>query len=128
VRDSPACGHGHDPGHGHGHGHAPGIGLAIVLTMLGLAPLQAEPPHLLFNGKNLAGFETGLRSTKHADPARVFTVVDGTIRISGLPKRGPHSPPMRGRRDFLSRAHPAKIGLQVAMVPRPRSTRHPLMG
>ena len=37
----------------------------------------------LFNGRDLTGFTTWLRDTKHEDPRGVFSVADGMIRISG---------------------------------------------
>ncbi|MBE7501918.1 MAG: DUF1080 domain-containing protein [Verrucomicrobiales bacterium] len=37
----------------------------------------------LFNGRDLAGFSTWLRDTRHEDPRGVFTVTNGWIRISG---------------------------------------------
>ncbi len=40
-------------------------------------------PIKLFNGHNLDGFYTWFRNSQYADPKRVFTVVDGMIRVSG---------------------------------------------
>ena len=37
----------------------------------------------LFNGRDLTGFTTWLRDTKHEDPRGVFAVTDAVIRISG---------------------------------------------
>ena len=37
----------------------------------------------LFNGKDLSGFTTWLKDTGRADPKQVYSVQDGTIRISG---------------------------------------------
>jgi hypothetical protein len=37
----------------------------------------------LFNGKNLDGWYTWLRDNKYEDPAHVFSVQDGMLRISG---------------------------------------------
>ncbi|MCZ7634914.1 MAG: DUF1080 domain-containing protein [Verrucomicrobia bacterium] len=37
----------------------------------------------LFNGRDLSGFSTWLRDTRHEDPRGVFTVTNGWIRISG---------------------------------------------
>ena len=37
----------------------------------------------LFNGRNLEGFYTWLRTTEFADPQKVFSVDEGSIRISG---------------------------------------------
>ncbi len=46
-------------------------------------PVAPEKPIKLFNGKDLTGFTTWLKATGHKDPHHVFSVVDGTIRISG---------------------------------------------
>jgi len=48
-----------------------------------LPQLKTRQPIFAFNGKDLAGFYTYLREHKYADPARVFTVHDGMIHISG---------------------------------------------
>ncbi len=37
----------------------------------------------LFNGKDLSGWVTWLRDTKHEDPRRVFRVTDGMLHITG---------------------------------------------
>jgi hypothetical protein len=37
----------------------------------------------LFNGKDLTGLTTWLKDTKRDDPRKVFTVVDGMLRLSG---------------------------------------------
>jgi hypothetical protein len=37
----------------------------------------------LFNGRDLSGWYTWTRDSKYEDPKKVFTVVDGKIRISG---------------------------------------------
>src|SRR5437870_3274566 len=58
-----------------------GTWLCLVL------PTQAEPvtePIKLFNGKDLTNFYTYLaKYGKNNDPEKVFTVVDGAIRVSG---------------------------------------------
>ncbi len=46
-------------------------------------PIRSGEPSFQFNGRNLDGFSTFLRYQKAADPAGVFGVRDGTIRISG---------------------------------------------
>jgi hypothetical protein len=46
-------------------------------------PLAAEEKLPLFNGRDLAGWTTWLRDSKRDDPRKVFSVVDGTLRISG---------------------------------------------
>jgi hypothetical protein len=62
------------------------VGL-ISLVPLGLAGAEAGPEEgfvPLFNGKDLSGFYTYLRGLgKNNDPEKVFTVVDGMIRVSG---------------------------------------------
>jgi hypothetical protein len=52
---------------------------AILLILLG----AQEPSTFRFNGKDLAGFKTWLRESKDEDPGKVFSVVDGQIRVSG---------------------------------------------
>ena len=46
-------------------------------------PPATGPILFAFNGTDLAGFSTFLRYNKRADPARVFAVVAGSLRISG---------------------------------------------
>jgi hypothetical protein len=68
------------------------IHLAAMLTAAWPA-LSASPPlqnatdagrawHV-FHGTNLAGFETWLVDSRHANPRGVFTITNGTLRISG---------------------------------------------
>jgi hypothetical protein len=45
--------------------------------------IQPKAPLPLFNGKNLDGWYTWLRDYRYEDPHRVFSVVDGNLRISG---------------------------------------------
>ncbi len=45
--------------------------------------IQPKGRMQLFNGKNLDGWYTWLRDHRYEDPNRVFTVVNGNIRISG---------------------------------------------
>ena len=45
--------------------------------------IDSGPPIFKFNGKDLTGFYTYTRDHKYADPKKVFTVVDGAVRISG---------------------------------------------
>jgi hypothetical protein len=52
---------------------------AILAVLLG----AQDPPAFRFNGKDLAGFKTWLRESKDEDPGKVFSVVDGQIRVSG---------------------------------------------
>jgi hypothetical protein len=54
--------------------------LAAAACLILACPLTGEQ---LFNGRNLDGWYTWLRSTKYEDPLKVFSVVDGAIRISG---------------------------------------------
>ncbi len=60
----------------------------VVLGLMPLLSLSAHPSPSeawvpLFNGEDLAGFETWLVDSKREDPRRVFSVLDGMIRISG---------------------------------------------
>lgn len=45
--------------------------------------VKTGEPVFQFNGKDLTGFYTYTKNHKYEDPNKVFTVVDGTIRISG---------------------------------------------
>jgi hypothetical protein len=54
--------------------------LATAACLILVLPAAGEE---LFNGRNLDGWYTWLRATKHEDPRKVFSVVDGAIRISG---------------------------------------------
>ena len=45
--------------------------------------IHSGPPVLAFNGKDLTGFYTYLHEHKYEDPAKVFTVRDGMLQISG---------------------------------------------
>src|SRR5438105_3351748 len=66
---------------------------AVAVLALSVAPLPADdkadapvtPKEVvkLFNGKDLTGLTTWLKKTKHEDPSKVFSVVDGVIRASG---------------------------------------------
>jgi hypothetical protein len=68
--------------------------MAVFVMTLGLLPVAAEPvtkPIKLFNGTDLTNFYTWLNAPKKGekpygknnDPDKVFTVVDGAIRVSG---------------------------------------------
>ncbi len=48
-----------------------------------IPPPASGPVLFAFNGKDLEGFTTFLRYQKDNDPAHVFSVVDGCLRISG---------------------------------------------
>ena len=61
---------------------------ACVLTALvfGAPPESAKAPTetvQLFNGRNFDGWYTWLKDSKYQDPKGVFSVRDGSIRISG---------------------------------------------
>ncbi len=45
--------------------------------------IRTGEPVLAFNGADLDGFYTYLKESRYEDPKRVFTVVDGMIRVSG---------------------------------------------
>jgi hypothetical protein len=45
--------------------------------------VRTGEPTFQFNGKDLSGFYTYLKEHKYDDPAKVFTVHDGMIQISG---------------------------------------------
>lgn len=60
----------------------------FLVALLGLlpTPLAGAPKAKtvrLFNGRNLDGFYTFLRSTGRDDPGKVVSVKDGVIRVSG---------------------------------------------
>jgi hypothetical protein len=68
----------------------------ILLAATGCASHSSPPPQTpttatpvspdrlsLFNGRDLSGFTPFLHDTRHDDPRRVFSVVDGMLRISG---------------------------------------------
>ena len=64
--------------------------MRIFLAILSLSALSlcAEPVRpakriVLFNGKDLTNFYTFLKDSQREDPKKVFTVVNGAIRISG---------------------------------------------
>ena len=46
-------------------------------------PITPRQPVRLFNGHNLDGWYTWLRENRYEDPAGVFSVVDGQLKISG---------------------------------------------
>jgi hypothetical protein len=48
-----------------------------------LPRIRTKEPSFQFNGKDLTGFYTYLNKHKYEDPAQVFTVHDGMLRISG---------------------------------------------
>ncbi len=45
--------------------------------------IKTGDPVFKFNGKDLTGFYTYLKTHKYEDPNKVFTVQDGVIRVSG---------------------------------------------
>jgi len=48
-----------------------------------LPKIKTGDPIFQFNGKDLTGFYTYTKPSKHEDPNKVFTVQDGMIRVSG---------------------------------------------
>jgi hypothetical protein len=52
-------------------------------AILALLLAGQDPPGFRFNGKDLGGLKTWLRESKGEDPSRVFSVVDGLLRVSG---------------------------------------------
>lgn len=48
-----------------------------------LPEIRTGEPIFQFNGKDLTGFYTFLRESKYEDPKKVFTVVNGQIKVSG---------------------------------------------
>lgn len=48
-----------------------------------LPAIRAGEPVFAFSGNDLDGFYTYLKDSKYDDPDKVFTVVDGMIRVSG---------------------------------------------
>lgn len=54
-----------------------------ALLLSGAAAPRAQGAVQLFNGRDLSGLYSWLRDSKYEDPLRVFTVVDGMLRISG---------------------------------------------
>ena len=74
-----------------------------------LPRIRTGEPIFQFNGKDLTGFYSYLNKHKYDDPAKVFTVHDGMIRISGeefggLTTRGRVSRLSPGRRMEVGRA------------------------
>lgn len=63
------------------------IGWAFFAVLLARVPQEgaAAPREAvrLFNGKDLGGLTTWLRDTRREDPRKVFTVLDGVLRLSG---------------------------------------------
>ena len=58
--------------------------LMIALLLAGVpSPASGAQPVRLFNGRDLEGWIPWLVDTRHQDPRRVFSVADGTLRISG---------------------------------------------
>jgi hypothetical protein len=62
---------------------ADGQGQDVPAFASQVPPVKSNPPIFEFNGKDLSGFYTYLHEHKYRDPAGVFTVKDGMIRISG---------------------------------------------
>jgi hypothetical protein len=61
--------------------------VCLLLSSLILAAqegaIQPRKTLKIFNGKNLDGWYTWLRDHQYQDPNKVFTVVDGMVRVSG---------------------------------------------
>ena len=57
------------------------LSIQATTTLVGAPPPIGFTP--LFNGNNLEGFYSWLVDSEYEDPRRVFSVVDGQIRISG---------------------------------------------
>ncbi|MFB3906204.1 MAG: DUF1080 domain-containing protein [Acidobacteriota bacterium] len=58
--------------------------LSVAIAAAGEpAARQPTAPLALFNGRNLDGFYTYLKTSRFEDPKQVFTVKNGEIRISG---------------------------------------------
>jgi len=68
-----------------------GIGLILALSgpvvavdpSLSTTAISPDRPMKLFNGRDLSGWTTWLRSTGRRDPDRVYSVTKGAIHISG---------------------------------------------
>jgi hypothetical protein len=61
-------------------------GLFIALCLFAQPPGRVITPKakvVLFNGTNLDGWYTWLQEDKYQDPKQVFSVQDGTIKVSG---------------------------------------------
>ena len=109
-----------------------GLGLAVA-ALAADGPAQEIPsfarevprirtgePIFQFNGKDLTGFYTYLHEHKYDDPAKVFTVHDGMIRISGEEFGGLTT---QGRVSRLSPGRGMEVGradLRIAEAERPR--------
>lgn len=59
------------------------VALSLLASLCWAAPIQPTRPIQLFNGRDLTGFYTWLRTHKYEDPEHVFSVRNGVIRISG---------------------------------------------
>lgn len=60
------------------------LSAAFSGSILAAEPVAPSRPIKLFNGKDLSGFYVHLRGYKNnEDPKKVFSVVDGVIRVSG---------------------------------------------
>jgi hypothetical protein len=56
----------------------------VIIDAVQWLPVEGAPGATdLFNGRDLTGFYTWLRDTRHEDPRAVFSVTNGMIRISG---------------------------------------------
>jgi hypothetical protein len=64
-------------------GLSTGIALSAPEAPKSSEPISPTKKIKLFNGKNLDGWYTWLRTKHYDDPAQVFSVKDGMIRITG---------------------------------------------
>jgi hypothetical protein len=62
---------------------APAAAADIPSFARDLPDVKSGEPILKFNGKDFTGFYVYTKDHKYEDPKRVFTVVDGLLRISG---------------------------------------------
>jgi len=62
---------------------APAVAADIPSFARDLPDIKSGEPILKFNGKDFTGFYVYTKDHKYEDPKKVFTVVDGMIRISG---------------------------------------------
>ena len=57
--------------------------IALLAFLIGEQNGWGAEPIKLFNGRDLTGWISWLRESKHEDPEKVFSVVDNELRISG---------------------------------------------
>lgn len=59
------------------------LALLLFVAPFWAAPIEPTRPIQLFNGRDLSGFYTWLRTNKYKDPNHVFSVANGVLHISG---------------------------------------------